>query len=54
MELCDAGDLGIKANATEFLSFIKVFPMMFLCQFDQNLAIGEEDRGQTSLFICPW
>ena len=39
-ELCDAGDLGIKVNATEFLSFIKVFPMNYLRQFGQNLVIG--------------
>ena len=25
--------------------------MMYLCQFGQNLAIGEEDRVQTSLFL---
>ena len=54
MELCDAGDLGIKVNASEFKSFINVFPMMYLCQFGQNLDIGEEDRVQTSLFIRPW
>ena len=38
-ELCDAGDLGIKVNTTEFQSFIKVFSMNFLCQFGQNLVI---------------
>ena len=36
-ELCDAGDLGIKVNTTEF---IKVFPMNYMCQFGQNLVIG--------------
>ena len=42
-ELCDTGDLGnlgIKVNATEFKSFIKVFPMNYLCQFGQNLVIA--------------
>ena len=29
-QLCDAGNLGIKVNTTEFVSFIKVFPMNYL------------------------
>ena len=38
-ELYDACDLGIKVNVNEFKSFIKVFPMNYLCQFGQNLVI---------------
>ena len=40
MELCDPGDLGIKVNATESQSLVKVFPMVCMCQFGQTLAIG--------------
>ena len=38
MDFIDLNDPGDLEN-----SFIKVFPMMYLCQFGQNLAIGALD-----------
>ena len=41
---------GFSLVTLNHLLFIKVFPMMYLLQFGQNLTIGSGDRVQTRLF----
>ena len=48
--LYDPGDLVNLVNVTKILSFNKVLPIMLLCKFGQNMAIGSEDSVQTRLF----
>ena len=43
--------LNLKNRSRPPESFIKIILMMYLCQFGQNLAIGSEDRVQSSFFI---